>query len=84
MSIIHILLNIKSTMKIQGLGKYVHMKRLCSPEGHFNMLALDQRPPIFNIIEKIKNMIKNNIINNSNYLKYNPEDINNLLFKFFF
>ena len=41
-------------MKIQGLGKYVHMKRLCSPEGHFNMLALDQRPPIFNIIEKIK------------------------------
>ena len=32
------------------LGKQRGMRRLATPEGHFTMLALDQRPPITNLI----------------------------------
>jgi len=36
------------------LGKYFHLQRLCSNKGNFKMLALDQRPPIFSIIQNAK------------------------------
>ena len=41
-------------MKINKLGKYVHIKKICSKHHHLEMLAIDQRPPIFNIIKKKK------------------------------
>jgi len=34
-------------MKINKLGKYVHIKKICSKHHHLEMLAIDQRPPIF-------------------------------------
>jgi tagatose-1,6-bisphosphate aldolase len=30
------------------LGKLIHLKKLCTENNHFQMLAVDQRPPIFN------------------------------------
>ena len=42
-------------MKSKPLGKYLHIKKLCSKQNHLQMLAIDQRPPIFNIIKKAKN-----------------------------
>ena len=38
-----------------ALGKLVLLKKLCSDSNHFQMLAVDQRPPIFNIINAAKN-----------------------------
>ena len=37
-------------MTTQNLGKLIHLKKLCTDNNHFQMLAVDQRPPIFNII----------------------------------
>ena len=37
-------------MTIQNLGKLIHLNKLCTDKAHFQMLAVDQRPPIFNII----------------------------------
>ena len=37
-------------MKTDTLGKIIHLKKLCTDNHHFQMLAVDQRPPIFNII----------------------------------
>ena len=37
-------------MKSNKIGKYVHIKKLCNNNNHLEMLAIDQRPPIFNII----------------------------------
>ena len=37
-------------MKTHKLGKLIHLKKLCTDNNHFQMLAVDQRPPIFNII----------------------------------
>tara|TARA_B100001173_G_scaffold212344_1_gene183267 strand:+ start:1346 stop:2368 length:1023 start_codon:yes stop_codon:yes gene_type:complete len=37
-------------MKTDNLGKLIHLKKLCTDNNHFQMLAVDQRPPIFNII----------------------------------
>ena len=37
-----------------ALGKLIHLKKLCTDNGHFHMLAVDQRPPIFNIITAAK------------------------------
>ena len=37
-------------MTIQNLGKLIHLNKLCTDRAHFQMLAVDQRPPIFNII----------------------------------
>ena len=37
-----------------ALGKLIHLKKLCTDNGHFQMLAVDQRPPIFNIITAAK------------------------------
>ena len=39
-------------MKI--IGKNVHLRNLLNNNFHFEMLAIDQRPPIFNIIERKK------------------------------
>ena len=41
-------------MTIENLGKLIHLKKLCTDVAHFQMLAVDQRPPIFNIISKAK------------------------------
>ena len=38
----------------QNLGKLIHLKKLCTDNSHFQMLAVDQRPPIFNIISSAK------------------------------
>ena len=35
-------------------GKYIHIKKLCDNNHHLQMLAIDQRPPIFNLIKKKK------------------------------
>ena len=37
-----------------ALGKLIHLKKICTDNGHFQMLAVDQRPPIFNIITAAK------------------------------
>ena len=37
-------------MKTNNLGKLIHLKKLCTDQNHFQMLAVDQRPPIFNLI----------------------------------
>jgi len=34
-----------------SLGKYLHLKKLCNSDDLLEMLAIDQRPPIFNLIE---------------------------------
>ncbi len=41
-------------MKAQNIGKLIHLKKLCTKNSHFQMLAVDQRPPIFNIISEAK------------------------------
>ena len=41
-------------MKSYISGKYVHIKKLCNDKNHLEMLAIDQRPPIFNIIKSKK------------------------------
>ena len=41
-------------MTINNFGKLIHLKKLCTDRAHFQMLAVDQRPPIFNIISKAK------------------------------
>ena len=41
-------------MKSNRVGKYVHIRKLCNKNNHLEMLAIDQRPPIFNIIKKKK------------------------------
>ena len=41
-------------MKSSNIGKFVHIKKLCNDQGHLQMLAIDQRPPIFSLIEKKK------------------------------
>ncbi len=38
----------------QNLGKLIQLKKLCTDNSHFQMLAVDQRPPIFNIIASAK------------------------------
>ena len=41
-------------MKTDKTGKYVHIKKICNNDNHLEMLAIDQRPPIFNIIKQKK------------------------------
>jgi len=41
-------------MKSYQTGKYVHIRKLCNKNNHLEMLAIDQRPPIFNIIKSKK------------------------------
>ena len=41
-------------MKTYKTGKYVHIKKICNNKNHLEMLANDQRPPIFNIIKQKK------------------------------
>ena len=41
-------------MKSSNIGKFVHIKKLCNDQGHLQMLAIDQRPPIFSLIKKKK------------------------------
>jgi len=41
-------------MKSYKTGKQVHIKKICNKNYHLQMLAIDQRPPIFNIIKKKK------------------------------
>ena len=41
-------------MTHHNLGKLIHLKKLCTDRAHFQMLAVDQRPPIFNIISNAK------------------------------
>ena len=41
-------------MKSHQTGKYVHIRKLCNKNNHLEMLAIDQRPPIFNIIKSKK------------------------------
>ena len=44
-------------MKSNKIGKYVHIKKLCNNNNHLEMLAIDQRPPIFNIIKTKKKIM---------------------------
>jgi hypothetical protein len=46
--------NTDSLMKTYKTGKYVHIKKICNNHNHLEMLAIDQRPPIFNIIKEKK------------------------------
>ena len=39
---------------MKNIGKSVHLRNLVNDNFHFEMLAIDQRPPIFNIIENTK------------------------------
>lgn len=39
-------------MTTNNLGKLIHLKKICNDNNHFQMLAVDQRPPIFNIIKE--------------------------------
>ncbi|MDC0161597.1 tagatose 1,6-diphosphate aldolase [bacterium] len=41
-------------MRPENIGKLIHIKKLCNDQGHLQMLAIDQRPPIFNLIKKKK------------------------------
>jgi len=41
-------------MKSYKTGKYVHIKKICNNNNQLEMLAIDQRPPIFNIIKNKK------------------------------
>ena len=41
-------------MRPKNIGKLVHIKKLCNNQSHLQMLAIDQRPPIFNLIKKKK------------------------------
>ena len=41
-------------MKSKNIGKLIHIKKLCNDQSHLQMLAIDQRPPIFNLIKKKK------------------------------
>ena len=50
--------NTKFLMKTYKTGKYVHIKKICNNHNHLEMLAIDQRPPIFNIIKKKKKNYK--------------------------
>ena len=51
-------------MKSNKIGKYVHIKKLCNNNNHLEMLAIDQRPPIFNIIKtKQKHYAFNDVVN---------------------
>ena len=41
-------------MRSNNNGKLIHIKKLCNDQGHLQMLAIDQRPPIFNLIKEKK------------------------------
>ena len=41
-------------MGSDNIGKLVHIKKLCNDQSHLQMLAIDQRPPIFNLIKEKK------------------------------
>jgi len=41
-------------MRSNNIGKLIHIKKLCNDQGHLQMLAIDQRPPIFNLIKEKK------------------------------
>ena len=41
-------------MGSDNIGKLVHIKKLCNNQSHLQMLAIDQRPPIFNLIKEKK------------------------------
>ena len=41
-------------MKSHSTGKYIHIKKLCNHRNQLQMLAIDQRPPIFNLIKNEK------------------------------
>ena len=50
-------------MKSSNIGKFVHIKKLCNDQGHLQMLAIDQRPPIFSLIkEKKKGYIYKDVV----------------------
>jgi len=50
-------------MKSSNIGKFVHIKKLCNDQGHLQMLAIDQRPPIFSLIkEKKKRYIYKDVV----------------------
>jgi len=41
-------------MGSDNIGKLVHIKKLCNDQRHLQILAIDQRPPIFNLIKEKK------------------------------
>ena len=41
-------------MKSSNIEKFVHIKKYYNDYYHLQMLAIDQRPPIFNLIKKKK------------------------------
>ena len=61
-------------MKSYKTGKQVHIKKICNKNYHLQMLAIDQRPPIFNIIKKKKkNYSFNDVVDfKKKYLKPYP------------
>jgi tagatose 1,6-diphosphate aldolase len=42
-------------MSKKSISKFFHLNKLCNEKKQFQMLAIDQRPPIFNIISNSKN-----------------------------
>ena len=50
--------NLNKNMKSLTTGKYIHIKKLCNDNHHLQMLAIDQRPPIFNLIKSKKKKYK--------------------------
>ena len=59
-------------MKTYKTGKYVHIKKICNNDNHLEMLAIDQRPPIFNIIkQKKKNCNFNDVVKFKKHISQN-------------
>ena len=59
-------------MKTYKPSKYVHIKKICNYHNHLEMLAIDQRPPIFNIIkEKKKNYKFDDVVKFKKHISQN-------------
>ena len=64
--------NTDSLMKTYKTGKYVHIKKICNNDNHLEMLAIDQRPPIFNIIkQKKRNCNINDVVKFKKHISQN-------------
>ena len=59
-------------MRSDNIGKLIHIKKLCNDRSHLQMLAIDQRPPIFNLIkEKKKRYTYKDVVNFKKHISLN-------------
>ena len=59
-------------MRSNNIGKLIHIKKLCNDQSHLQMLAIDQRPPIFNLISKKKrNYTYKDVVEFKKYISLN-------------